>query len=283
MLKPNEFTLSNGVKIPKIGLGTWKIPDGKEVADAVKYALEIGYRHIDTAQVYENESGVGQGIIDSGVKRNEVFLTTKIWNTIHTYDETIASFEESLNRLKVDYVDLLLIHWPNPIDLRDNNAWQKRNEELWRAFEDLYEQDRIKAIGVSNFMIRHLEPLLKTARIKPHVNQIKLAPGLIQKEVVEYCNKQDILVEAYSPLGHGTAFDNPILIELAKKYNKTIAQIALRWAIQHDFLPLPKSQTRKNIESNAQIFDFNISSDDMDILDNVKGISEEVNPDTRNF
>ena len=278
-----EYQLSNGVNIPKIGFGTWQIPEGEEVYKSVTHALKVGYRHVDTAQIYRNEVGVGQAIADSDLAREDIFLTTKIWNDKHDYDLAKASIEESLEKLDVDYVDLLLIHWPNPKAQREQDAWKAGNAATWKAMEEAYRAGKVRAIGVSNFMIHHLEALLETADIKPHVNQVLLAPGCPQEDLVSFCRQHEILLEAYSPLGTGSIFDNPVVQNLAAKYGKSIAQVALRWSLQKGFLPLPKSVTPNNIEANLQIFDFELSADDVDKLDKLEGIKSQKNPDEVDF
>ncbi|WP_170236872.1 aldo/keto reductase [Streptococcus hyovaginalis] len=275
------YILSNGVTIPKLGFGTWQIPDGDEAYQAVSHALKVGYTHIDTAQAYKNEASVGRAIADSGVARKDIFLTTKVWNSNHSYDLAKASIEESLQKLGVDYIDLLLIHWPNPKAFRDN--WMEANAETWRAMEEFYEAGKVRAIGVSNFMQHHLEALFETAKVKPMVNQILLAPGCPQDELVAFCRQEDILLEAYSPLGTGAIFKNELANELADKYGKSVAQIALRWSLQKEFLPLPKSVTPKNITSNLDIFDFVISDEDEDKLDKVQGVATQKDPDSVEF
>lgn len=275
------YTLSNGVTIPKIGFGTWQIPDGEEAYRAVSYALEVGYTHIDTAQVYQNEASVGRAIADSSLSRKDIFLTTKIWNSNRSYDLAKKSIDESLNKLGVDYLDLLLIHWPNPKALRDH--WKEANAETWKAMEDYYKAGKVRAIGVSNFMQHHLEALLETAEIKPMVNQILLAPGCPQEELVSFCRQQDILLEAYSPLGTGSIFKNDVAKQLAEKYHKSVAQVALRWSLQKGFLPLPKSVTPENIMSNLDIFDFELSADDEKKLDRIEGVARQKDPDTVSF
>ncbi len=277
------YTLINGVTIPKIGFGTWQIPEGAEAYQSVSYALEVGYTHIDTAQIYGNEVSVGKAIADSNLKRQDIFLTTKIWNDKHSYELAKASMDESLKKLGVDYLDLVLIHWPNPKPLRDNEAWKKANAETWRAMEEYYEAGKIRAIGVSNFMQHHLEALFETARIKPMVNQILLAPGCPQDDLVSFCRQHDILPEAYSPLGTGSIFSNETAKEIAANYGKSVAQIALRWSLQKGFLPLPKSVTPKNILSNLAIFDFDLTDEDMARLDRITGGKVQSNPDERDF
>lgn len=278
----NSYTLSNNVTIPELGFGTWQTPDGDVAVASVKKALEVGYRHIDTAQGYKNEASVGQAIKESGIPREELFLTTKLWNANHSYDLVMSSFEESLEKLQTDYIDLFLIHWPNPVAFRDN--WQTANAETWRAFEELYQAGKIKAIGVSNFLQHHFEELKKTATIFPMVNQIFLAPGELQEEVVTYCQEHDVLLEAYSPLGTGKIFDVPEMKALAEKHQKSIAQVALRWSLQHGFLPLPKSVTPSRIEENIHVFDFELSEEDMKTIDQLDGVvGKATNPDTTGF
>lgn len=278
----NSYTLSNNVTIPELGFGTWQTPDGDVAVASVKKALEVGYRHIDTAQGYKNEASVGQAIKESGIPREELFLTTKLWNANHSYDLVMSSFEESLEKLQTDYIDLFLIHWPNPVAFRDN--WQTANAETWRAFEELYQAGKIKAIGVSNFLPHHFEELKKTAIIFPMVNQIFLAPGELQEEVVTYCQEHDVLLEAYSPLGTGKIFDVPEMKALAEKHQKSIAQVALRWSLQHGFLPLPKSVTPSRIEENIHVFDFELSEEDMNTIDQLDGVvGKATNPDTTGF
>ena len=204
--------------------------------------------------------------------REDIFLTTKLWNDKHDYDFAKASIDESLERLGVDYLDLLLIHWPNPKALRENDAWKAGNAGAWKAMEEAYKDGKVRAIGVSNFMQHHLEALLETAEIVPHVNQILLAPGCAQEDLVAYCQERDILLEAYSPLGTGSIFGNEEVEAVAERNGKSVAQVALRWSLQKGFLPLPKSVTPKNIEANLDIFDFDLSEEDMAVLDKIQGI-----------
>ncbi|MEJ1313537.1 aldo/keto reductase [Latilactobacillus sakei] len=276
------YTLANGVQIPVLGFGTWQTPDGDTAIKSVKAALEAGYRHIDTAQAYQNEAGVGTAIQESGVARQDLFLTTKIWNANHSYDLTMQSFEESLQKLQTDYVDLLLIHWPNPIDFRDN--WEAANAETWRAMEELYNAGKAKAIGVSNFRAHHLEALKKTAKVQPMVNQIFLAPGELEAETVQYSRDNGLLLEAYSPLGTGKIFDVPEMKTLVAKYQRSIPQIALRRSLQHGFLPLPKSVHANYIQENTQLFDFELTPEDMQTIDQLDGVvGKAKDPDTATF
>jgi diketogulonate reductase-like aldo/keto reductase len=276
------FTLSNGVKIPCIGFGTWEASEGEVAFSSVLAALKAGYRHIDTATAYRNEESVGRAIRESGIPRNEIFLTTKLWNTEHGYDATMRAYEGSAKKLGTDYFDLYLIHWPNPPQFR--SRWQEANAGTWKAFEELYRAGKLKAIGVSNFHQRHIEPLLETAAIVPQVNQIRLCPGCTQDAVVEYCRGKNILLEAYSPLGRGAIFEAAEMKALAEKYHRSIAQICIRWSLQRGYLPLPKSVTPGRIIENAQVFDFELSPEDVEKIAGLTGIAGlDQNPDTTTF
>ncbi|GAB2027696.1 aldo/keto reductase [Lactovum odontotermitis] len=264
----DTYTLANGVKIPVVGFGTWQSKDGDEAYDAVKWALEAGYRHIDTAQAYHNEESVGKAIKDSGIAREELFVTTKLWGC-DTTEAAAATIDESLRKLQLDYIDLFLIHWPNPLEFRPNFA--ARNAAVWKAMEAAVKAGKIRAIGVSNFHERHLTPLLEVAEIKPVVNQIMVNPSDQQPEVVAFNEAHDILTEAYSPLGTGKIFSIPELVELSKKYNRSVAQVVLRWSLDHGYLPLPKSVTESRIIENAQIFDFTLEADDIAFIDGLHG------------
>ncbi|WGG88127.1 aldo/keto reductase [Enterococcus faecium] len=278
----STYRLSNGYEIPVVGFGTWQTPDGDVAVSSVKEALAAGYRHIDTAQGYKNEESVGQAIKESGIPREEIFLTTKLWNANHSYELVMSSFEESLKKLQTDYLDLFLIHWPNPVAFRDN--WKQANADTWRAFEELYEAGKIKAIGVSNFLPHHLDTLAKTAKIMPMVNQVFLAPGELQPTVVEYAKKHDMILEAYSPLGTGKIFDVPEMKQIAEAHDKTIAQVALRWSLQHEFLPLPKSVTPSRIKENTELFDFELTEEEMKQIDQLDGVvGKAKDPDTTQF
>ena len=257
----DPYIMHNGVAIPSVGFGTWQAPNGPETVAAVKEALAAGYRHIDTAAGYGNEESVGIAVRESGLDRKDVFVTSKLNNPDHGYKETLAAFERTMSRLNLDYLDLFLIHWPNPIKFRHN--WQETNAGSWQAFEELYQAGRIRSIGVSNFMPRHLDELLKTAKIVPMVNQIRLCPGDTQEVTVDYSRKLKIILEAYSPLGTGKIFAVPELAEIAAKYGKTAAQVSLRWSLQRGYLPLPKSMTPSRIRENIDLFDFELSTDDM--------------------
>ncbi|HLQ39651.1 MAG TPA: aldo/keto reductase [Tetragenococcus sp.] len=265
----DTYTLANGETIPKVGFGTWQTPDGDVAESAVLSALKAGYRHIDTAAIYGNEESVGRGIAKSKVAREELFVTTKLWNSNHSYELAQKAIDESLQKLGLDYVDLYLIHWPNPKEFREN--WQKANAQAWKAMEEAVEAGKIRSLGVSNFRSHHLDALMQTAKIKPVVNQIYLNPSDQQEEVVAYNQKHDILSEAYSPLGTGKIFTVPELKEIAATYKKTVSQIVLRWSLQHGFLPLPKSVHEDRIIENTQLFDFELSSSDMAAIDALKG------------
>ena len=276
------YKLANGVEIPCIGFGTWQTPDGDVATSSVKCAIEAGYRHIDTAQAYHNEASVGKGIHESGVPREELFITTKLSNGYHTYDDVMRSFDESLKKLGLEYLDLFLIHWPNPAKFRDH--WQQANAETWKAMEELYQAGRIRAIGVSNFRPHHLEALAKTAKIAPMVNQIRLCPGNTQDEVVAYCREQNILLEAYSPLGTGRIFSVPEMQKLSEKYNRPISQICIHWSLQRGYLPLPKSVTPSRIQENLKVFDFELEPEDVQLIADLTGCAGyEDNPDTVNW
>ncbi|WP_025730253.1 aldo/keto reductase [Atopobacter phocae] len=275
-----EYVLNNGVVVPSIGLGTWQSSE-EDAYFAVTEALKAGYRHIDTASIYRNEKAVGQAIADSGIPRSEIFVTTKLWNDAHGYEEAKQAFHESLERLGMDYVDLYLIHWPNPKALRPN--WQEPNRQAWKAMEELYEAGLIRAIGVSNFRVHHLEELFKTARIIPAINQIRLAPGALQPEVTEWCEQHEIQVEAYSPFGTGRLFENETIKKMAEDLGKSPAQIALNWSLSHGFLPLPKSVHQDRIQSNLNVFDFELSQEQMEIINHLEGLGSNHSPDEMNF
>lgn len=280
----DTYTLHDGVEIPILGFGTWKMRDEEETPKIVEHAIKVGYRHIDTAAIYKNEELVGEGIrnaINNGlVTREELFVTTKLWNDSHSYELAQQALEDSLERLGLDYVDLYLIHWPNPIKYRD--TWKESNAETWRALEEAQEAGKVRTIGVSNFMPRHLDALLESAKVIPTVNQIMLNPSEMQPETVAKNKEHQILSEAYSPLGTGKIFEIEELQELAEKYDKTEAQVVLRWSLQHGFLPLPKTSTFSRVEENADLFDFELTVEDMKIIDGFKGQAGQMdNPDEK--
>ena len=264
--------LNNGLKMPGLGFGVFQMKDGQEVETAVKQALETGYRSIDTASVYGNERGVGKAIRESDIPREEIFLTTKVWNDDQRAKRTLAAFEESLERLETDYVDLYLIHWP----VKDCYL------ETWRVMEEILQSGRAKAIGVSNFLAHHLEDLLRESRVVPAVNQIEFHPYLVQPTLLRFCQSHRIMVEAWSPLMQGHVGTVPVVQELAKKHHKTPAQIVLRWDLQHGVVTIPKSSRPERIVENSQVFDFELTPAEMAALDALdKG--KHFGPDPANF
>lgn len=286
MDRNSTYELSNGVKIPVVGFGTWQSADGDEAYNAVLSALRAGYRHIDTAAAYENEESVGKAINDfmkeSGVSRKDLFVTTKLWNGDHGRTLTEKAIDESLSKLGLDYLDLYLIHWPNPLKFRD--CWAEKNAESWKEMEDAVKDGKIRAIGLSNFWEHHIEALLKTASIKPVVNQIKICPGQSQRKLVEYSKKLGMVVEGYSPLGTGAIFSNEFMKSLSEKYKRSIAQICIRWSIQSGCIPLPKSVTESRIKENLNVFDFELDAEDIEKIANLKcDIKLARNPDEAPF
>lgn len=268
-----DFTLlNNGLKMPWLGFGVFKLSDGQEVEQAVSYALEVGYRSIDTAAAYRNEDGVGKAIRESGIPREDVFLTTKLWNEDQRKKRALEAFEESLKRLGTEYVDLYLVHWPV------KGCYQ----ETWQVMEKIYQSGRAKAIGVSNFLVHHLEDILRDSQIVPSVNQVEFHPFLVQPELLKFCQEHKIQVEAWSPLMQGQIVTEPIVQRMAEKYHKTPAQIALRWDLQHEVVTIPKSARSNRIAENAQIFDFELSQADMNVLDALDE-GKRVGPDPDNF
>ncbi|WP_245831024.1 aldo/keto reductase [Sediminibacillus massiliensis] len=250
--------LHNGVEIPSVGLGVYKMAEN-EVYESVKTALELGYRHIDTASFYENEEGVGRAIKDSGIPREEIFVTTKVWNDEQGFVETLEAFHRSLTKLGLDYVDLYLVHWPVSDKYKDT----------WRALEKVYGDGKARAIGVSNFLPHHLDDLMRDSEIMPMINQIELHPQLSQVETREFCKQHNIAVEAWSPIAKGTYLDHPVLQEIAEKYNKTAAQIILRWDFQNEIITIPKSVRKERQRENADIFDFELTQDDIDKINSM--------------
>ncbi|TWI59171.1 aldo/keto reductase [Halalkalibacter nanhaiisediminis] len=265
-------TLHNGVKMPWFGFGVYKVEDGSEVIDSVKAAIKAGYKSIDTAAVYKNEEGVGQAIRECGVPREELFITSKVWNADQGYETTIEAYETSLKKLGLEYLDLYLIHWPV----------EGKYKDTWRALEKLYKDGRVKAIGVSNFHIHHLEDLLVDAEIKPMVNQVEYHPHLTQEALHSFCKKADIQLEAWSPLKQGELLKDEAINEIAKKYGKSAAQVILRWDLQNDVITIPKSIKEKRIIDNANIFDFTLSAEEMTRINNLNK-NERVGPDPDNF
>ncbi|WP_339227171.1 aldo/keto reductase [Oceanobacillus sp. FSL K6-2867] len=267
----DTVTLNNGVEIPGFGLGVYKVEDGKTTVNAVKAALNYGYRSIDTASFYNNELGVGQAIREADIPREELFITSKVWNDEQGYESTLEACERSLNKLGLDYLDLYLIHWPV----------KGKYKETWRAMEKLYNDKKVRAIGVCNFHVHHLQDLLMDSYVQPVINQVEFHPHLSQAELREFCAKENIQLEAWSPLKRGQLLEEPALKEIAKKHGKTTAQIILRWDIQHNVITIPKSITEERIKSNADIFDFSLSESDMEKI-NGMNINDRAgtNPDS---
>lgn len=275
------FTLNNGYEIPKLGFGTYLAKD-KTLIESVKIAINSGYRLIDTAAFYNNESALGFAIKDSEINRHELFITSKVWNTDRGYKQTKLAFEKSLNNLKLDYLDLYLIHWP--ANKKQFSNAKEINAQTWKAMEELYLEGKIKAIGLSNFLPHHIEELKETAKIMPMVNQIEFHPGFAQVELVKYCQKNNIIVEAWSPLGRSDSLNNKTIKSLSRKYDKTPAQIILRWIVQQNIIPLPKSTTPSRIIENIDIFDFELDNDDIELINNIKESNAEcANPDEVDF
>lgn len=265
-------TLHNGVKMPWLGLGVWQSQDGDEVVNAVRYALDAGYRSIDTAAIYKNERGVGRALRDSGVSRDNIFLTTKVWNSEQGYDNTLRAFDASLEKLGQEYVDLYLVHWPVQGSFKDT----------WKALEALYRDGRTRAIGVSNFLIHHLEELLADCEVKPMVNQIEFHPRLVQQPLLNFCKQHQIVPEAWAPIMKGKGGEIPEIKATAEKYGKSAAQILIRWDIQKGVITIPKSVHKDRIVANADIFDFELTAEDVALLDGLdKG--ERIGPDPDNF
>jgi diketogulonate reductase-like aldo/keto reductase len=266
--------LNTGAKMPWLGFGVFQIADGREVEHAVRYALECGYRSIDTASAYGNERGVGKAIRESGIPREEIFLTTKVWNDDQRARRTAAAFEESLERLGVEYVDLYLVHWPV----------KGRYPGTWQVMEKIHQSGRAKAVGVSNFLIHHLEDILREGGTVPAVNQVEFHPFLLQSELLSFCRSHTIQVEAWSPLMQGRIITQPVVQKMAEKYGKTTAQIVLRWDLQHEVVTIPKSTHENRIAENARLFDFELSQEDMQLLDALdEGKRVGSHPDTFNF
>jgi diketogulonate reductase-like aldo/keto reductase len=271
MILEEKYTLSNGVEIPKLGLGTWFISD-KDVVQVVKDAAKIGYRHIDTAQAYQNEGGVGDGIRACGVKREDMFVTTKLAAEVKSYKEAIASIDESLKRMGLDYIDMMIIHSPKPwAKFHENDPYFEGNREAWRALEEAYEAGKLRAIGLSNFEKTDIDNILESCSVKPMVNQILAHISNTPKELIQYCKDNGILVEAYSPIGHGELFKKEEIAEMAEKYNVSVPQLCIRYDLQLGLLPLPKTANPDHMKDNAGV-DFEISEEDMEALKKMEQI-----------
>lgn len=273
MVLNENYTLSNGVKIPKIGLGTWLIPDG-EAAQAVRDAVAMGYRHIDTAQAYGNERGVGEGVRTCGVPREEIFVTSKVAAEHKTYESVAKSIDESLAKIGIDYIDLMIIHCPQPwAEFRGERRYFTENKEVWRALEKAYKDGKVKAIGVSNFLVDDLENILDGCEVKPMVNQILTHITNTPLELINFCREHGILCEAYSPIAHGEALKNRLILSVAEKYSVTPAQLCVRYALQLGMVVLPKTSNPEHMKNNADI-EFEISAEDMDILELAEKIKD---------
>ncbi|EEL20266.1 YtbE (Aldo/keto reductase YtbE) [Bacillus cereus Rock1-3] len=272
----SKTVLNNGVEMPWFGLGVFKVEEGPELVEAIKSAIKAGYRSIDTAAIYGNEKAVGEGIragIEAtGISREELFITSKVWNADQGYDETIAAYEESLKKLELDYLDLYLVHWPV----------EGKYKDTWKALETLYKEERVRAIGVSNFQIHHLQDVMKDAEIKPMINQVEYHPRLTQKELQAFCKEQGIQMEAWSPLMQGQLLDNETLQEIADKHGKTTAQVILRWDLQNGVITIPKSTKEHRIIANADVFNFELTKEDMEKIDALNQ-NHRVGPDPDNF
>lgn len=258
---------SDNMSIPNIGFGTYKMENPEETYQAVSWALEAGYKLIDTASVYKNEEYIGRALKNSGIPRNEIFLTSKVWNDMQGYNTTIESCYQSLDKLQTNYLDLFLIHWPVPFKHRNN--WKPLMKETWEALEYLKQNNIVKHIGVSNFKIHHLEYLLSITEVMPYVNQIELHPGHISEDIIKYCKNNNIKIEAWAPLGQSKLIEHEIIRQIAEKYQKTSAQIILRWSIQCGYIPLPKSSNKERIFSNIDVFNFNLLDEDINIINNI--------------
>ncbi len=255
----DKVKLNNGVMMPYFGLGTYKIENPKEAVSAVRASLETGYRLIDTARMYINERYVGEAVSASGIPREEIFITSKLWISEHGRDKTFFAVDDSLRQLRTDYIDLYLIHWPSG----------GKRIETWKALETLIDEGKCRAIGVSNFAFKHINELLDNCRVVPAVNQVEFSPFLYQKDLLEFCREKGIQLEGYSPLGRGNKVKDPKIASTAEKYSKTPAQILIRWSLQHKVIVIPKSSDKNRIKENADIFDFEISGDDMEYLDSL--------------
>ena len=260
-----NLVLNNGKEIPNIGFGTWRFPNDETTPEIIKLAIDTGFRHFDTASSYENQVTIGKGINGSNIPREELFITGKLWNENRGYDNILEACKKTIADLNCEYLDLYLMHWPASKAVYEN--WEEINNETWRAMEYLYETGLVKAIGVCNFKESQLEPLIKNAKVKPMLNQIELHPGLNQKEIIEYCKQENIIIGAWSPFGSGKLLKKEAIKEIAEKYNKSAAQICLKWCMQKGAIPLPKSETKEMMLENLNLDDFEISETDMKIID----------------
>jgi len=264
--------LNNGVEMPYLGLGVFKVKDGNDVINSINYALDTGYRHVDTAALYANEDGVGKAINEHTVHRDDVFVTSKVWNTDQGYETTLKAFDKSMQKLGFDYLDLYLIHWPVAGKFKDT----------WRALEKLYRDGKVRAIGISNFLQHQIEDLIESAQILPMVNQMEFHPKLVQQDLIDFCHTNKIQYEAWSPFMMGEMFKVTELTTIAEKYNKTVAQLIVRWDLQKGVVTIPKSSQKERIISNANVFDFEISEEDMALIDAMDR-HERIGSDPDNF
>jgi len=278
----SKIVLNNQTKMPVIGFGVFRMAEGDEVENAVKWAFGAGYRMIDTAMIYKNEEGVGRAIRESEIKREELFITTKLWNTDQGYENVFKAMDLSLSKLGLDYVDLYLIHWPTASGDRVKFTSIDKREETWRAMEEIYKSGKAKVIGVSNYTINHLEEMKKYAKIPPAVNQVEFHPFLYQEELLNYCKQNNIVLQAHSPLAENRGNENEAVKSIAKKYDKSPTQIFIRWSLQHGCVPIPKSTHKERIEENINVFDFEISSEDIEMLDGLN-INLRVRADPTNL
>lgn len=262
-----NYKLNNGIEIPSIAFGTWKFLDNEETSQIINNAITNGYRYIDTASAYGNEASIGRGIKQSGIDRQSIVIGGKLWNDDRGYEKTIKACYKTIETLNCEYLDVYLIHWPASKAVYDN--WKEINNETWKAMEYLYESGLVKAIGVCNFKVNQLESLIENAKIKPMINQVEFHPGVMQKEILEFCKRNSILVEAWSPLGSGKLIKKEQLKEIASKYNKDVAQICIKWCIQNGTLPIPKTSDTDRMKSNLNVFDFTIGKEDMEYLNNL--------------
>jgi diketogulonate reductase-like aldo/keto reductase len=273
MILKENYNLSNGIKIPKLGLGTWMI-ENADVAQAVVDAVKIGYRHIDTAQAYANESGVGEGIRACGVNREELFITTKLAAEVKSYEEAVSAIDQSLVAMGLDYIDMMIIHSPQPwMEFGEEDRFFDGNREAWRALEEAYEAGKLRAIGVSNFQKEDLDNILSACKVNPMVNQILAHISNTPKELIEYTQAKGILVEAYSPIAHGELLKNQKVVDIAEKYGVSVPQLSIRYDLQLGLLPLPKTANPEHMKNNAEV-DFVISEEDMEFLKNVDTIKD---------
>ena len=278
----DKLVLPNGIRMPGIGFGTWQVPADSTLENAISAALELGYRFIDTAQIYGNASVIGRSLLASGLPREEVYISSKIWTSHRSYDGVMRAFTDIIEQLKTPYLDQILIHWP--ATQGEPMIWQSQNAGTWRALEDLYDQGAVKVIGVSNFLPHHLVPLLARARIRPMVNQLEIHPGYPQFAAVNFCFSQNIAVQAWSPLGRGGLMQHPILTELGHWHGVSPAVIALRWSLQHGFVPVVKALDPEHMKSNLEAFSLSLDRDDMKRLDKMQQAAfSGLHPDTVSF